>query len=211
MSAPTILPIPDQMKRLDRDPRGYPIPWIVYRDATGRSHFQINDDVRRYDCIRLDLCSICGHKLSRGRWFVGGPMSAFHEAGAFIDPPLHHPCMRYALQVCPYLAAPNYAKRIDGKTVSKDDPNLMLLDPTAIARRPEFFVAVMAVGQKLVGHPLAPNIVPTRPYRRVEYWRHGHRLTAEEGELLLKQDRERWPALIEDRRPPRMIKTGKAR
>ena len=40
-----------------------------------------------------------------------------HENGAFADPPGHRACVTYALQVCPYLAAPSYAKRIDGETL----------------------------------------------------------------------------------------------
>jgi hypothetical protein len=200
------VPIPDEMAKLDRDPRGYPIPWMVYRDEQGRGHFTINDDRRRDAAIRLGLCSICGGKLQRGRWFVGGPLSAFHPRGAFLDPPLHHACMRYAVQVCPFLAAPSYAKRVDAKTLSKNDTTMMLLDPTSIARRPMLFCAVMTTGQKLVGHPLSPNLVPHRPYRRVEYWRHGVRLSDDEGEALLALDRQNWPGLIDTQRTPRIVR-----
>lgn len=73
-------PIPFRMSHLEVDPRGYPIPWGVYRDPTGRAHFQINDDVRRYQAIKDNLCPICGTSLFRGRWFVGGPISAFHRS-----------------------------------------------------------------------------------------------------------------------------------
>ena len=41
-------------------------------------------------------------------------MSALHPNGAYIDPPLHHECMRFALQTCPYLISTKYTKRIDG-------------------------------------------------------------------------------------------------
>jgi hypothetical protein len=200
------VPIPDEMAKLDRDPRGYPIPWMAYRDEYGRAHFQINDDKHRAEALRLNLCSICGGKLQRGRWFVGGPLSAFHPLGAFIDPPIHHACMRYAVQVCPFLAAPNYAKRVDAKTLNKNDSKMLLFDPTIIARRPSFFCAVMAIGQKLTGNLMSPNIVPQRPYRRVEYWRHGVRLSDNEGEALLALDRQNWPGLIENQKRPRIVR-----
>jgi hypothetical protein len=104
----TKIPIPERMKHLGIDRRGYPIPWSVYRDPDGRPHFTIFNNVLRARGIRDDLCGICGTKLFRGRWFVGGPVSAFDPRGTYIDPPMHHECSSYALTVCPYLAAPNY-------------------------------------------------------------------------------------------------------
>jgi hypothetical protein len=119
-------PVPDRMKHLETDSRGYLIPWGVYRDHTGRAHFQINDELRRLRSFRENLCPICGKSLFRGRWFVGGPMSAFHEAGAFADPPMHYECAVYALQVCPYIALPRYGRRIDDRTLDKDDPRTII-------------------------------------------------------------------------------------
>ena len=101
---PVDVPIPERMQHLDRDGRGYVIPWTVFRDSKGKAHFTINDENRRQTVIGRDCCPICAAKLLRGRWFVGGPGSAFHERGAYIDPPMHRECVVYALKVCPYLA-----------------------------------------------------------------------------------------------------------
>src|SRR6478672_2277487 len=109
MTAPNI---PERMLHLKIDERGYAIPWGVVVDDNGTAHFAINDHVVRRRSITEDLCGLCGHKLFRGRWFVGGSKSAFHEHGAFIDPPMHSECAHYALQVCPYLAAPRYTREI---------------------------------------------------------------------------------------------------
>jgi hypothetical protein len=172
-----VIPIPERMAHLPRDRRGYPIPWSVYHDATGRPHFQINDDVKRAIALARDWCPICANGLWRGRWFVGGPLSAFHPDGAYIDPPMHSECAHYALMACPYLAAPDYAKRIDARTLSKDDKSTMLLvDPTMIPERPEVFVALMTTGQERIGD----NVRPRRPYSRIEYWRHGKQISEEE-------------------------------
>jgi hypothetical protein len=195
--------IPDRMSHLELDPRGYPIPWGVYRDDDGRPHFTINDESRRLKALARDLCPICGSKLFRGRWFVGGPMSAFHDAGAYIDAPMHHVCMEYALQVCPYLAAPSYGKRIDDKTLTTPLP-VLLVDPTMMQHRPSVFVAVMATGQKLTNR--ASHVVPRRPYSRVEYWCEGKKLSTEEGERLVEQDKDTWQDRIKDRKTePRII------
>ncbi len=176
-----MIEIPTRMRHLDRDTRGYPIPVLVYRDAAGKPHFTINDDEVRERVIRRDLCGICGGKLYRGRWFVGGPKAAFHDDGAYVDPPMHGECARYALSVCPYLAAPSYGKRLDAKTLrGRTDPKTMLLlDPTQDPDRPAVFVAVMSIGQWVSESGLQNYLHPNRPYRQVEYWQHGRRLNVE--------------------------------
>jgi hypothetical protein len=166
------VPIPERMAQLPRDPRGYPIPFIVLRDADNRPHFTINDTTSVEFAIRHDLCAICGSKLFRGRWFVGGTGSAFHEHGAYIDGPVHGDCAEYALQVCPYLAAPKYAGRLDAKTLdpAKLPASIILKDNTLDPRRPEHFVAVLATGQRRTGHG---HFVPKRPYLAASVWKGG--------------------------------------
>jgi hypothetical protein len=167
-----MIAIPDQMKHLPRDERGYPIPYIVFRDSDRKPHFTINDQSRVQKCKTADICSICGKGLFRGRWFVGGPGSALHPNGAYIDPPLHHECMQFALQTCPYLLSEKYTKRIDGKTLdpAKAPGVIGLLDETMDPTRPQIFVAVMAIGQSYTDRGY---IVPIRPYRKMEFWRNG--------------------------------------
>lgn len=177
------VPVPAEMQHLPRDRRGFPIPEIVFRDHAGLPHFTINDTAKSIQALAEERCPICWGKLTRGRWFVGGPLSALHENGAFADPPGHRACVTYALQVCPYLAAPSYAKRIDGETLIDRAGIAVALDPTVVAARPEIFVAVMAVGQS-VRWGMNPTIRPKRPYRAIEYWRHGVRLADAEGERI---------------------------
>jgi hypothetical protein len=164
--------IPDRMKHLEKDHRGYPIPWTVFRDNDNKPHFTINDTLKVMRCKSEDLCAICGFKLLRGRWFVGGPGSAIHPNGAYIDPPLHHECMTFAVCTCPYLISAKYTKRIDSGTLdpAKAKGVVAFLDPTLDPTRPKLFIAVMAIGQNET-----PNgyLVPKRPYRRMEFWKDG--------------------------------------
>lgn len=113
-------PIPERMQHLTRDHRGLPHPFILFEDKDGRKHFQINDSSKMMLCKMDLLCSLCGKPLlddpfddNQGMWFVGGPMSAMHPRGAYVDPPVHQECGDYALHVCPYLAMPLY---VDGST-----------------------------------------------------------------------------------------------
>lgn len=174
------VPVPKKMRALARDRRGYPVPFIILRDTDGRPHYTINDSVRHRKCLTEMRCPICGTRLDKPFWLVGGPLSVFHEHGAFLDTGLHYECMRYALQVCPYLAAPVYSGRIDTVTIKpeKTPPGCqVLLDPTMIPERPALFVAVAANAQKVNYGGIMATIQPERPYKAIEYWQRGQQIT----------------------------------
>lgn len=111
------VPIPKRMRTLERDARGYPVPFIVLRDRQGVPRFTINDVTKVAACLTKKLCSICGKRLDIDMWLVGGSRAFLHDDGVFLDPPLHYECAVYALQVCPFLAAPNYSKGIGARKV----------------------------------------------------------------------------------------------
>jgi hypothetical protein len=177
------------MRHLSVDPRGYAIPCLVAIDEDGRARFTINDEVKRQRVIRHDLCSICGQPLNVQRWFCGGPQSAFHEHGAYLDPPMHSECLHYALTVCPYLALPGYRSVIANleKLAEKFGP---IIDNTMLDERPNVFVAVRSNATTRTMWddlpPLIRYVRPRRPYQRIEYWRHGVRLDDATGEALTR-------------------------
>jgi hypothetical protein len=175
------------MQHLPRDRRGYPIPAGVWRDDQGTPHFTINDEAKRVLMVHDALCPICGTKLNPVKWFVGGPGSAFHANGWYFDPPMHRMCMHYALKVCPYLAMPEYTKRIDARTVREPQPaTRIFLDRTQDPQRPLVFVAV-STATVIVKWP---HIKPERPYINVEFWRGGKQITRKEAirEYLMSED-----------------------
>lgn len=181
-------PIPDRMKHLKLTASGVAIPYGVVVDKTGRPHFSINDEHIRARSLTKELCSMCGKPLFRGRWLVGGTLSAFHEHGAFIDPPMHSECAHYALQVCPYLAAPRYAKEVGVEKAKSAAFNheLILVDPTMMPGRPagDLFIALMATKVDVFENL---NCKPRKPYSRVEFWRHGKQLSESEGITIVKE------------------------
>jgi hypothetical protein len=178
--------IPRDMRTLERDLRGYPIPFIVMRDRAGGAHFPVNDADRVALCIRKRLCGICGKRIGETVWFVGGPRCFTHPRGAFVDPPMHHGCASYALSVCPYLAAPSYGRRTDAKNLT---PGLMpggtflVLDETMIDDRPSLFGLGETTRFETVRHgsTLAQGVylLPT-DWLHVEFWRHGQPCNAPE-------------------------------
>lgn len=168
-----MIPIPERMRHLQVF-AGYAVPWGVLVDSDGTPQFAINIEEARDLMIAADLCSVCGTKLFRGRWFVGGPGSALHPRGAYVDMPMHTECKDYALMACPYLAAPRYARTIgEIKAAQMKQKPWLLIDRTMLPDRPPLFVAVFATGQRMLE---GDYVKPKRPYLKVEYWRHGTRL-----------------------------------
>jgi hypothetical protein len=183
-------PIPLRMQQLEKDHRGYPIFWSVYRDKSGKPHFQINDESKRIQALNTKFCPICGQTLEIMCVFVGGPQSAFHKLGAYNDPGMHPECAEYALKVCPYLAAPSYAGEVGTKTLdpANVEEHRIFVDFTADPNRPKVFVAVWSHGYSIRANLRngrnAPSLHPVRPYRRVEYWVAGQQISRGEGHRL---------------------------
>lgn len=178
MKRPNDFPIPEQMKHLPLDHRGYPIFYIALRTPDGKAIFTANDVRRQYEVALHDLCEICGRILHYERWFIGGPLSAFHEQGSYIDAPMHEECAHYSLNVCPWLAAPNYGKSIAQLQVDRI-PDAVSVDHTMSGqedKRPALFVAVACKGQDLSISD-AIYFRPHRPYAKIEYWQHGKQLS----------------------------------
>lgn len=190
MNTPKVIPIPEQMKHLKVDRRGYAIPVSIIIGDDGLPNFTINDELARRRAIRDDSCGLCGKPLFRGRWFVGGPGAAFHPQGAYLDLPMHDACRLYALAACPFLAAPRYGREVAAHQQKRLEAQgfSVHVDDNVDIKRPPLFVAVMATGQRLLEG--GQYVKPRRPYSRVEYWRHGVRLDDVEGRAIALQQSE---------------------
>lgn len=163
--------IPPRMQVLERDPRGYPIPFIVLRDKKKQPMFTINDVYKTTECRTKKLCSICGRRLGDYMWFVGGSRCFIHKYGAFIDPAVHYECGQYALQVCPFLAALSYSKRIEDKKLKPENrpDNMVLVEIEHMEPNlPEQF----GIGACKVA-VFVDNVYKVDRWDYVEWWHHG--------------------------------------
>lgn len=177
------VPIPNWMKNLPLDKRGYPITFTT-TIADGKPYFEVVDEYKRQLCLKEDLCSVCGRKLVKNRALVGGPLSAFHDGGAYIDVPMHIECAQYALQVCPYLAVPGYKKVSDLEKL-RDRTGVPVASNTMMPDRPELFVLIVHQKARHIMHENYPMLVkyvkPVVPYKWAEYWRDGKRIDDDAG------------------------------
>lgn len=186
MKQPVI--IPGRMRHLPLDRRGYPVPVIVMHTNSGEPIFAANDEGVRQQCFDEDRCHICGGKLPRGRWLVGGVLSCCAEHGLILDGGMHEECAHYALKVCPYLAAPKFSGLVGRRQVANSDRKDVLIVDTGTDdnSRPELFVALMAVEQQLDRRSPLPGLAEAemvyglRPkpgkVRKLELWRHGRQI-----------------------------------
>lgn len=185
--------IPFALKNNPRDRRGFPIPFIVYRDDAGVPHFTINDVARSRAVLHDKLCALCGkpHKFG-AMWFIGGVGAAFHENGLYADPPAHEACGRFAVRVCPFIAAPNYSKRIETRTLDPQNVSdtAVLVDNNMDNSRPPFFVLSRSSGYRVIEiGPMQTYIQPRRPWKDVEYWLKGEQIEqTRAAQLLLTTD-----------------------
>jgi hypothetical protein len=173
------IPIPKMLRVRPVDRRGYPIPFIVVIDGEGRPQFTINNQKAVHECITRRLCGLCGRRLTRNEvWFIGGPRCFTDPNGAFVDPPSHEECARYAIRVCPYLAAPSYGRRIDDKLLGSMPAGFPTLvkDMRMPDDRPDAFGLGMAHRYTIIPE-LGMPLFRVKNWVVFERWRHGQRVT----------------------------------
>lgn len=181
---PNVHDMPKSIGRLDRDVRGYPVPFIVLRDRQGKPLFALNDMIKMALCRRMALCSVCGNRLhpwgrgsaDREMWFVSGSRAFLCQGGVFRDPPVHYVCGQYSLKVCPFLAAPSYTKSVGMRQVAKL-PGLMTVPPVAFSgpMHPEWF----GIGLARVAYWSDESDTYWMPtFEHLEFWQKGVHVAA---------------------------------
>lgn len=108
--------MPDRIRRLPVDHRGYPIPaFVAWVD--GKPVFPVASEPFLVKAYKEDRCYVCGDKLGRYRASVIGPMCAVNRTIG--EPPCHTDCARFAAINCPFLANPLAARVPEAKLLGK--------------------------------------------------------------------------------------------
>lgn len=91
-------------KHLQNRPRwrGLAIPYIALIRDDGEPDFRVTNDINRRVVMMERLCQLCGNKMGKYLFFVGGPMAA--KNNRYFEPQAHLDCLIYAMQVCPFIA-----------------------------------------------------------------------------------------------------------
>lgn len=112
-------PMPDRIKSLDVDPRGYPIPWFVtVRD--GVADFRFMDPVKLRQAFVERRCWVCGGRMGVYNAFLIGPMCAVNRVSS--EPPSHLDCAEFSVQACPFLSNPSAHRRTANTPADVGEP-----------------------------------------------------------------------------------------
>jgi len=165
-------PMPDRIAALPMSERGYPVPFFVaYVD--GKPEFRIADARKKHDCIRENLCWVCGQRTGKYKCFPIGPMCVVNRNTA--EPPCHLDCAEWSVQACPFILNPNMVRRENSLPPGVTEPAGI-----AIKRNPGVLALYICSEYKLtrdggdgilfsLGEPLG-----------VSWWKEGRTATREE-------------------------------
>ncbi len=161
--------IPRRLRQRPRDPRGYPIPYVVLILPDGRPDFRASNPTHWLACVERKRCQLCGQNLPAGGWFIGGPQC--EQSRCLLDPPMHRECAEYSLQVCPFLAIP--------KAHYSDIARRPVLPGHARvhdAEKPDRFMLGHAEGWDRRDMSASDGVVPVIvawPWTELHWWRDG--------------------------------------
>jgi hypothetical protein len=101
-------PLPQRMRTLPVDERGYPVPYFVAW-IDGKPDHRVADPAKLISAHRCGVCHLCGQRLGAYKAFVVGPMCGVNRISS--DPPSHRECAEWAAVVCPFLTRPKAKRR----------------------------------------------------------------------------------------------------
>ncbi len=116
---PELPPLPERIKRLPIDERGYPVPWFV-AIIDGKPDHRIVEAGKILTARQHRLCWICGESLEIDISFVVGPMCVVNRVTS--EPPSHPECAIFSVKACPFLSRPHAKRRENNLPENQQEP-----------------------------------------------------------------------------------------
>ncbi|MBN3811675.1 hypothetical protein [Paraburkholderia sp. Ac-20347] len=92
--------LPQRMRALPVDSRGYPVPYFAQRDGC-EPDYRRCDSEKLAACVYYKRCCICGEQLGQYKAFVIDALSAVTRTSSM--PPAHIECAKFAAKACPVI------------------------------------------------------------------------------------------------------------
>jgi hypothetical protein len=110
---PELVDLPDRMRTLPLDERGYLIAAFV-DTVNGKRDFRFMSQTHWRRCIEERRCWVCSGTLGGYLAFVVGPMCSINRTTS--EPPCHRDCAIWPARFCPFLSRPRMVRREDEST-----------------------------------------------------------------------------------------------
>lgn len=124
------LEIPSRIKKLQKNEKGYPVPWFV-QWIDGKPDFRVMDPDKWVQAIEFNVCWICGEPLGKFKAFVIGPMCAVNRVSS--EPPSHRECAEFSAKACPFLSEPARVRREKNLPKGKAPAGIALMRNPGVA------------------------------------------------------------------------------
>ena len=105
------LAMPERIKRLRVDHRGFPVPRFVAW-INGQADHRLIQPQWMNEAVKRRLCWVCGEPLGRYYCSIIGCMCAINRV--ISEPPSHRECGEFAAAACPFMARPQAHRREAG-------------------------------------------------------------------------------------------------
>lgn len=166
-------PLPQRMKGLPIDERGFPVPWFV-AEIDGKWDFRVIRPGGLQSAHRKGTCWLCGQELGPFKTFVLGCMCAVNRINS--EPPSHYQCARYAAIACPFLTKPAMRRNEKDMPAEAQDPA-----GTFIKRNPGVTCLWMTESYEIFPADGGSGFLfSLGDPNRVEWWREGRAATLAE-------------------------------
>ena len=164
--------LPERMKSLPVDHRGFPVPWFVAW-VDGKPVFPAMDSDKLRQAIHYGKCWVCGQPLGRFKYWVIGPMCVINRVSS--EPPSHQGCALFSVKNCPFLANPRMGRVPRDKYGGKDAAGIML------DRNPGATALIETQGPITFHSDGRGGVLfEVKPIASVSWWAEGRTATAEE-------------------------------
>ncbi len=171
--------LPERMKSLPVDHRGFPVPWFVAWQE-GKPIFPAMDPEKMARAIKYGNCWVCGERLGRFKTYVVGPMCLINRISS--EPPSHIQCAEFAAKNCPFLANP----RMGRVPIEKFGGCAENVAGTMLERNPGATALIECQGP-IFWHRDGPGVLfDIKPISRVDWWALGRRATRAEVDASLE-------------------------
>ena len=167
--------LPDRLKALPVDERGYPVPWFVAW-LNGKPEFRAMDPAKYRKAILERRCWVCGDTLGVNLAFLAGPMCGINRTSA--EPPSHYSCAVWSAKNCPFLSNPRAIRRED--EVVNNPKLVQQAAGNAICRNPGVAMVWVCRGYEVFNDGKNQPLITMGEPDRVEWYAEGRVATREE-------------------------------